>query len=317
MTSYLSSVPSPIEAVDEVLAMDTGLYAHLVDIVSEGIYVVDRQRRIAFWNGAAESITGYRAEDVVGKRCADGILRHCNAEGQIMCGTSCPLAGTMDDGRDRTVDAYFLHHDGQRVPVRVRSSVVRDSSGSVVGCAELFHDTVPISAMRDELLAAKQHARMDTLTGLGNRRLLEEKLTVLGGRRATDVHSTAIIFFDIDRFKSINDKYGHRTGDRVIAGVASTAAAVVRSFDIVGRWGGEEFVIIAPGLDARDAAARAERMRALVGAMRIPVGDGELQVTISLGVTVVGNESGHVALERADRLMYASKESGRNRVTAG
>ncbi len=292
------------------------LYEQLIGLVSEGVYIVDRDRRIAFWNSAAERITGYPSDVVVGRCCADGILQHCNDRGEMLCGTKCPLVDTMRDGRGRDVDAFFQHSAGRRVPVNIRSSVVRDADGEVVGCAEIFTDTSPVNAMLEELREAREHARLDALTRIGNRRMIEEALAAFGGQRRPA--SAAIIFFDIDHFKAVNDTYGHEVGDRTIVEVARTAAAVVRSFDTIGRWGGEEFVAIARGVDASGAAALADRLRAMIAVARIPVLQGTLGVTISAGVTTVHpDEPGEEALARADKLMYESKQRGRNRVTAG
>lgn len=295
-----------------------GLYENLITLVSEGICVVDRDGRIAFWNLAAESITGHKAKDVIGRHYAEGILGRCQSEGLVLSRADSPMVGTPDGDLDGESDTFLLHRDGHSVSVNLRSRVVLDESGEAVGRAELFRPKYVLKTIHDELRTARELARRDALTGLGNRRLLEEKLAKLGGRRCEEDASTAILFLDIDRFKAVNDTYGHQTGDLAILGVARTLSAVLRSFDTIGRWGGEEFVIIAPGFEIRDARVVAERLREMVNAVRIVVPAGLLRLTVSVGATVIGAaESGAEALQRADRLMYQSKEQGRNRVTVG
>jgi len=293
-----------------------GLFEEIVDgLASEGIYVVDRNRRILFWNGAASTISGHDAANVVGKLCSEGLLRHCDASGRPMCGDRCPLLGTMSDGMTRCASVFLLHRDGHRVPVEVRASPVRDESGRIVGSVELFHDiTQPLTAL-EELRHARRREKLDALTGVGNRRLIEETLDAIAG--SSQPVEAGVIFLDIDHFKQINDTLGHRTGDHVIRQVALTIAGELRSSDVVGRWGGEEFVVVSPGYDMQSISAMAERIRGLVAATPIPSPERPVAVTISLGVTVVQwPESAADVVERADRLMYVSKRRGRNRVTA-
>ena len=287
------------------------LYERLIDLVSEGIYFVDRDRRIVFWNAAAERITGYTAQEVLGKCCSDGLLLHCNGGGEILCGTSCPLVGTMRDGQPRQMEAFVLHHDGRRVPVKARSNVVRGANGEIVGCAELFVDASSINAMLDELRSVREYASIDPLTGIGNRRMIQERLAAFGGKRRGISRQAGVIFFDIDDFKAINDTYGHDVGDRAIKEVASTATALLRSFDTIGRWGGDEFVVIIPGSSLSDAEAKAKQIQARAfGEVILSRGSEGICVNVGAGVGVAEYESGETAtefFERADQLLLEEK----------
>jgi diguanylate cyclase (GGDEF)-like protein len=155
-------------------------------------------------------------------------------------------------------------------------------------------------------------AHTDVLTGLPNRMLLEREL-----RRALDVadrhgRPLALIVFDLDRFKSINDLHGHPVGDRVLQEVARVTLPMLRASDLLGRWGGEEFLIIAPETGPGQARALAERIRGRLEEHRFPRG---LTVTASFGVAAgTGTESSEELYERADLLLYQAKRAGRNRV---
>jgi diguanylate cyclase (GGDEF)-like protein len=224
----------------------------------------------------------------------------------------------MEDGQPRHLEAYFSHRSGRRVPVKIRSLPVRDPDGKIIGSVEFFVESSPLSTALAELRSAREIADLDPLTGVGNRRMIQGRLASFGGKRQLGSRSAGVLFFDIDDFKNINDTFGHDAGDRVIIEVAHTATGMLRSFDTIGRWGGDEFVVIVPGVDLHDAALVAERLRAMVTAVRIPVDGQEIGVTISAGVTVIGTEeTGEDALTRADHLMYTSKDQGRNRITAG
>jgi diguanylate cyclase (GGDEF)-like protein len=126
----------------------------------------------------------------------------------------------------------------------------------------------------------------------------------------------SILMVDIDWFKRVNDTYGHTAGDQVLLTVAKTCRQALRATDIVGRWGGEEYVIILPEADMEGAALIAERIRRMVSETEIPLADEPINVTVSIGVAEFDhqNQSLETLIDCADRAMYASKQAGRNQV---
>ena len=112
----------------------------VLDNLSDGVYFADRKRRILYWNKGAEQITGYSAGEVLGRRCRDNLLNHCDEKGRQLCVGRCPLLATMRDGRSREAQVYLCHKSGERRPVFVRVAPVRNSVGDVVGAVETFHD---------------------------------------------------------------------------------------------------------------------------------------------------------------------------------
>lgn len=297
---------------------DPGLFKTLLDNLHEGVYFVDPERRILYWNKGAERISGFTSEEVTGHSCADNILMHVDERGTALCTTACPLAATLGDCQDRFTRVFLHHKDGHRVPVRVAVAVVRDEQGQVLGGLETFHDDTPVIAALRELEDLKQTALLCPLTGVGNRKMSEDILK----RRLAEASSTgshlAALFVDVDRFKSINDTYGHTVGDVVLKMVAKTLANAVRSYDFVGRWGGEEFIAILPNMRLTDLESFAERMRLLVQSASRTVSRDKLVVTVSVGACLSKAEDTPKSIvERADQLMYLSKTHGRNRVTVG
>ncbi|WP_171015759.1 GGDEF domain-containing protein [Devosia sp. FKR38] len=155
----------------------------------------------------------------------------------------------------------------------------------------------------------------DPLTGSYNRRYLESKLDE-EVRRATRLKTPlSTVMIDLDHFKHVNDTYGHDVGDKVLRHVCAMIMASVRSSDTVIRYGGEEFVVIAPGCDDADAASLAEAMRAKIAgsALNLPNGDN-LVVTASLGVSSLRAGSAEAMLRAADEALYAAKRDGRNQI---
>jgi two-component system cell cycle response regulator len=174
-------------------------------------------------------------------------------------------------------------------------------------------------SLRSNVQAAMEMAVVDPLTGLNNRRYLQSHLVTLMEQGAQKGRPLCAMVLDIDHFKKVNDNHGHDVGDEVLKGFASRVKRVVRGADLVCRFGGEEFVIVMPETRLSVARLVAERVRAAVAAAPFSIrgGAGTLPITVSIGVAEShGEEAPEALFKRADRALYASKTSGRNRVTA-
>jgi diguanylate cyclase (GGDEF)-like protein/PAS domain S-box-containing protein len=288
----------------------------ILDHMYDRLYVVDRERKIQFWNRAAERITGYRAGEITGTCCADNVLIHVDDAGCSLCEGGCPLSATMADGRSRDAEIYLRHKEGHRIPAAVRVTPMTDETGAIVGGIELFSDISSRAALRLRIVELEKLALVDELTGLPNRRWLETQLDQRRQELVEHGVPFGVLFLDIDHFKAVNDTHGHGAGDRVLATVAETLLATARVFDSVGRWGGEEFIGVFPNVDLESLTRIAERMRALVGATLVPLNGSDLSITASVGGTLAQPQDSRATLiERADRAMYRAKRDGRNRVT--
>ena len=159
-------------------------------------------------------------------------------------------------------------------------------------------------------------ATHDELTGLLNRRELDRVLNQEADRAVRFGQPLGLLMADIDHFKSVNDRYGHPAGDAVLREVGRRLRSELRSVDFAGRFGGEEFAVVVVQADGASSAALAERLRAAVMAAPMPIGEGELSVTISLGVASLPPNgcTGPELLAAADQALYAAKRGGRNRV---
>ena len=161
-------------------------------------------------------------------------------------------------------------------------------------------------------------ATWDALTGVWNRRAIFELLSNELARAKRSGDTVSVIMADLDRFKQINDQYGHQAGDAVLQEAAKRMKAAVRISDGVGRYGGEEFLIILPGCDGAVALRRAEEIRKLVARDPVALDIGELDITCSLGVnwTREGLDDPSWLIKEADAALYRAKHEGRNRVEA-
>ena len=178
-----------------------------------------------------------------------------------------------------------------------------------------------IVELQDSLIQAREalreQAMHDSLTHLLNRRASLDFLLSELVRAEREHHPLSLMMVDIDFFKSVNDRFGHLGGDEVLCEVARRLRKSSRTYDIVGRFGGEEFVVVAPGCGAAQGLIRAERLREVVYSQPIPLKDLSVAVTISVGVATTldpSRESMEAFLAAADKALYRAKAAGRNRV---
>lgn len=174
-------------------------------------------------------------------------------------------------------------------------------------------EAAPVLAHLRNLAIAERRAASDTLTGLPNKRAAEDTLKRLIAQAARNEEPLAAIVFDLDRFKQINDRFGHPKGDEVLAAVGSVVKGTLRDLDFAARYGGEEFLALLQGTDREGGRKVAEKLRVAIAGLRVPeVG----RVTASFGVASIPEdaEGREELLRRADRALYVAKRSGRDRV---
>jgi len=298
--------------------MNDIFYKEMLNRIDQGIYFVDNNRQITFWNKGAELITGFFSTSVIGSYCYDDILNHVDKFGNKLCLNGCPLQKTIEDLKDREVQVYLHHKDGYRVKIKVKTFTLYEN-GKNIGAVEIFNvfskDT---RVLDDEIEKLKVVALIDQLTSLPNRRKLESVIeNKIKNFETLDI-GYGVLFIDIDHFKVFNDKYGHDIGDEMLKIVANTLNQPIRESDIAGRWGGEEFIIVLSSVNLDVLKRIAETTRMLVENSMIRHENETISATISLGATLVKKDDDlKSVIKRADELMYQSKRLGRNRVTIG
>ena len=224
----------------------------------------------------------------------------------------------------------YRRKDGTIFPVELHTVLLRDEEGNPAGMWAIIRDITKRKQAEEALKTAKleletalvreqQLARTDPLTGINNRRHLYEiaEHEIEVAERYN--HPLSVIMFDIDHFKKVNDIHGHMAGDQILEIVTRTACGELRSADVIGRFGGEEFIILLPMTNAQQAYPLAERIRTEVAALKVPTPKGVASVTLSIGIIEVtdGEESVEDVFHRADETMYSAKQAGRNRTEIG
>lgn len=293
-------------------------YHDLLDNLFDGVYYVDTDRRITFWNKAAERITGFSKSEVIGKFCADNILRHIDGGGCEMCLNGCPLHQTLQDGEERENNLFLHHKKGHRVPVHIRISPIKDESGNIIGGVEIFSDNSQEQKMLLELEQSRQDQYIDPLLGIGNRRFAK---TIFESRqyelKAFQV-PFSVVLIDLDGFKEINDQNGHNIGDQVLQMVVRSIENILRSLDFIIRWGGDEFVLFLPNAEGSGLEDVLERIQIFVEKSFLMVDGQKVTVSVSMGATTARAEDTlEGIIQRVDKLMYHSKKEGKNRFMIG
>ena len=293
-------------------------YRELLDRLDDCVYFVDRDRRLLFWNKAAEELTGFARGEVVGRSCPDNILCHADVNGRVLCTGGCPLEHVMTTGKSDQVDVFLRHKDGHRVPVRVKATPILAAQGRAVGALEVFNDRTALVEQAERIKELERLALVDELTRLPNRRHFDDHLAHRLAELQRHDRPFGILMMDVDLFKQVNDEHGHEIGDAILRLVARTLDASCRSFDIVARWGGEEFGAIISNVDARQLVLVAEKFRAMVAASGLRLPEQSLGVTLSVGAAAAqAGDTAETLLRRADQALYEAKRLGRNRVCAG
>jgi len=296
-------------------SLDSG-FRHILDAISDGVFVTTADRTIVYWNAAAQRITGYGAEEVVGRRCDDELLAHTDLRGHRLCIDDCPLQECIATGVERTLSEMFLTcKDGERLAVYVKTTAF-EVAGKRYG-VEIFSELEAVAGkqLTAQIQALSDSTVSDPLTGLFNQRYLDAALSQQFAMFRRLGRKYGVIQIDIDDVKAINDRLGLAAGDGAIRFVAGILSDNVREMDIAARCEGDTFVVICSLATADELSGYGRRLVHLTHDSRFaPAEDAGLRVTVSAGGTLVAvdDEDERAALDRADRAMCAAKHSGRD-----
>lgn len=281
------------------------LSAKVFENSREGILITDAARRIVSVNRAFTEITGYEASEAIGmspRMLASGLHGQDFFE---------KLVAELDTQGGWQGEVWNRRKSGELYPELLGISEVRDRSGKVTHYIGVFSDVTEQHASRNRLEFLAHH---DALTGLPNRLLLKDRVerAIAAARRLE--HPLALLFLDLDNFKSINDSLGHQVGDQMLIALVGRLRSCLRDMDTLSRLGGDEFVVVLPEVtDARAAAIVAEK---ILGAVEAPIQLGEIAISssFSMGIAVYPDhgENFDSLLKNADAAMYHAKERGKN-----
>lgn len=277
--------------------------------IADAVLITDLTGNVTYLNVAAEAMTGWSRQDALGRplaevfRVLDGMTHQA----------SDPARRAIEEDRpvDLAIDRVLVRRDGFESAIEDSSAPIHNQNGAVIGAVIVFHDVSQSRAMASKMAYLAQH---DFLTGLPNRVMLTERLSLAIGLAQRHHKQVALLFLDLDYFKHINDSLGHAIGDQLLQSVAVRLTGCVRFTDTVCRQGGDEFVILLSEIERpEDAGHVAEK---LLTTLAVPqhIGEHELHVTLSIGISIYPDdgEDADTVMQNADTAMYHAKASGRN-----
>jgi diguanylate cyclase (GGDEF)-like protein/PAS domain S-box-containing protein/putative nucleotidyltransferase with HDIG domain len=289
-------------------------YLYVLESLYDGFYLVDSDLRFVVWNRGAEKLLGLQTDQMLGKVWTSRVLTYADKFGKPRADLDCPMHQVISSGRAATSAVQIKHADGNWKEVEVQSVPLVDEYHRLQGCAEIFRDLSRNSRKPQEYRELRIAASRDPLTSVANRGELETQLGLMVSEflESGCAKPFSVIFLDVDHFKSVNDGFGHTVGDVVLVEVARMMQHETYSGELVGRYGGEEFVVLCPDTDLEQAIRRAERLRIALTRKVIPQLNGR-KITASFGVAQAeAGESIESILRRADKALYMAKENGRN-----
>jgi PAS domain S-box-containing protein/diguanylate cyclase (GGDEF)-like protein len=291
---------------------DPEIYRNILDSLDLGVYLVDPERRITFWNVGAERITGYSRSEVLGAPCYENMLVHCCEAGQVQCSEECPLKRTLEDGQPRHPTLYLRHKKGHRVPVHVKTVVLRDRLGSIVGAAEFFGDQFLAETASD---GQSGFASLEAPPGARSREHLEACLTRNLEAFARDRQPFGILALHVDQWQNLRVTRGREAAEAAIRVIAETLLYSLHPADVFGRWSDEEFLVIVRDRTTRALELDADLLRNLAKNAQFRWWGDRVSITISAGGALVraGDTDKSMRL-RAGAELKRSIERGGDRV---
>ncbi|PSJ22777.1 diguanylate cyclase [Halomonas sp. ND22Bw] len=305
---YLQDLREALEARDRALAESREslqLAERVIDASLEGIIITDPQTRIRFVNPAFTHMTGYSLEEVVGRTPA--VL----SSGRHDAVFYRDMWNTLQQGGFWRGEIWNRRKSGELYLELLTISAIRDERGEVTHYAALFTD---ITHIRENEERVRHLAYYDPLTGLPNRRLLDDRLALAIRHAHRQGRRLAVLFLDLDHFKQVNDSLGHAVGDELLVRLTERLQHHLREDDTLARLGGDEFIVLLPDVKEVDEVTRVARRLIEATSAPFELGMQRFRVGCSLGISLYPDDGDtpERLVKRADAAMYRAKEEGRN-----
>ncbi|MGO8751566.1 MAG: diguanylate cyclase [Thermoguttaceae bacterium] len=286
----------------------------LLDSMHDAVLFVDAGLRIVGWNHAAERLTGIAADSVCRHPWSPSLLNMQDEKGAWIAEDDCPVVSAVRTGTQSLRRLTICGPIGRLISVDSHAIPVMADDGAVCGAAIVLHDASSEISLEERCQTLHERATKDPLTQVANRAEFDRVHELFVHAHREQRVPCSLIICDLDRFKLVNDTFGHQAGDEAIKALANILRNACRSGDLVARYGGEEFVMLSANCDIAQATRRAEHVRQMLAQFAVP-GLKRKRITASFGVTEVQpGDTPETMLRRADRALFTAKERGRNRV---
>lgn len=263
---------------------DPEIFQSVLDSLRTGVYLLDRDRRILFWNDGAEKITGYYRHEVLGRPCRDNILLHCDDQRCMLCGAACPFTQTMHDGKARETRVQLRHKQGHRIPLRGWIVPIRGHDGSILGVAESFDEQKPASGRNRHQHNLAVYGCLDETTGIPNQGFTQFHLRETVAGFAAYHLPFGIMRLEVDQLEQFRAAYGREAEAAILRVVAETARKSLRPNDFIGHWSANQFLVLLTDCNLAELKIAFERVQKRVSCAGLQWWGDELSVTISAGL---------------------------------
>jgi two-component system, cell cycle response regulator len=243
---------------------DPEIYQAVLDSLQTGVYIVDRNRRIRFWNEGAEQITGYLRQDVVGRFLRDHLLTPADKDKDLESDPEDPLNLAFRDGKPSSMDVSILHKEGYRVPIVLRTMPIRNSHGAVVGAAESFERNRSASEWTRRQSTFADLACLDAATGVAAKSYMETQLRDHVSAFPENQAPFAILLVQIDHLEEFRASRGPGVVSTILRVIAQSIMNCVRPTDLVGCWGENQFMAILMACRESEVGLVGERVRKMI-----------------------------------------------------
>ena len=273
------------------------------------VWQLDRELRFTFVNGADERMRGVCREEVIGRPLSEQLAPGGRQTLALATQRQLESAQSLVE----RFEVEMLCKSGGRVWVEINSTPIHDAASQIVGYIGVARDA---TERREAQKVLREQSIRDPLTGLYNRRYLDESLARELSRAKRDGLPLSLLMVDIDYFKKLNDSYGHQAGDEVLKRLGELIGRGARSGDLPCRYGGEEFLLVLPTMSLESAVERADQWRLAFADEKIPFANTLLSATLSIGVATCPEHgtTSEKLIGAADQALYAAKHAGRNRI---
>src|SRR5229473_2849234 len=298
------------KAVEDALYVEKERAVVTLNSIGDAVLCTDISGNITYLNLVAETMTGWRREEAIGKRLAE-VFRIIDGPTRNPARDPMEMAVEQNRTVGLTVNCVLIRRDGFESAIEDSAAPIHDRAGRIIGAVIVFHDVSAARAMSIQMTHSAQH---DLVTNLPNRLLLNDRISQAIALAHRQKRPLAVLFLDLDRFKYINDSLGHAAGDKLLQSVAKRLLAGVRGSDTVSRQGGDEFIVLLSEIShPEDAATSAKKILLSVSAPH-SIGGQDLHIDGSMGISVYpgDGEDAETLIRNADMAMYHAKESGRN-----
>ncbi len=289
------------------------IYRTVLENLSTGVYLVDVERKIVFWNEGAERITGYLRQEVVGRVFRENLLAEEEAEQPIASDAANALETVLREGKSVVAEVSLRHKAGHRVPVRMQAVPIRNSHGSIVGAVESFAATITATEGDRRQKKLHDYGFIDQTTGAPSSAYMESHLREGLLTFAELPIPFSILCVEVDGLEKLRASYGPAAIVTMQRVVTDSLENTLRPTDFLGRWAQHQFLTILTDCGAQEIAAVSERMRAIVGSSKLKWWGDEIALTASFGGTTVRpGDTVETIIERAEVALSESRAAGGN-----